>query len=119
MTSQNLVAPAALFVALSNFNKWLSDYLARQSLAGLTWLNSSSASTPLFPHAKQLQDEAKLTLMDLSVEEDLLVREQHVIANKLKEEALEHLLTLVRDQAGGQERLLAGRPIFSSSPQQL
>ena len=41
------------------------------------------------------------------MEEDLLVREQYVIANKLKEESLEHLLTLVRDQAGGQERLLA------------
>ena len=56
MTSQNLIAPAALFVALRDFNKWLSDYLARwdpsESLAGLTWLNCSSASTPLFPHAK-------------------------------------------------------------------
>jgi len=67
MTSQHLIAPAAFFVALRDFNPWLSDYLARwdpsESLAGLTWLNSSSAPTPLFSHAKQLQDETKLTLM--------------------------------------------------------
>ena len=70
------------------------------SLIVLTWLSSNSAAIlPLFPDGKELQDEAKITLMDLNLEEESLEREQRVTANKLQLEALEHFLTLMRNQA--------------------
>jgi len=52
MTSKNLTAPAALWIALRDFNKWLSDYSARWhpsvSLTGLAWLSCNPAATLLF-----------------------------------------------------------------------
>ena len=110
LTSQSLITPAARFVALREFQKWLSLYEefwgSSDSIKSLEWLRSKDCES-LFPFADSQRELAHTLLSDLNVPDDLLEADQYIITEVLKKEALQHLLSNLHQRPGSEDRLRA------------
>jgi hypothetical protein len=111
MTSLELVAPVACFVALREFHQWFLQYRATwvptNALHGLVWLTPSTGQEFIFTHAEHELESGKAQLLDLGVDEPTLLFEQHIITEELKSLALELLLSKLQARPGGVDRLKA------------
>ena len=83
MTSLELVAPVAYFVALREFHQWFLQYRATwvpmNALHGLVWLTPPTGQEFIFPHADHELENGKAQLLDSGVAEPTLLFEQHII----------------------------------------
>ena len=111
MTSLELVAPVAYFVALREFHQWFLQYRATwvptNALHGLVWLTPPTGQEFIFPHAEHELESGKAQLLDLGVAEPTLLFEQHIITEELKSLALELLLSKLQARPGSVDRLKA------------
>ena len=94
LTSAVLIAPAALHVALREFQTWYQDYAEtwnQQALHNQNWLQPISASQPelaaYFPHVRTLYESTVIVLQeDWSIPtSEVDTRKQHVITQCMKD----------------------------------
>ena len=111
ITSHELVAPVAYFVALREFLQWFLQYretwAPSNALHGLAWLTPPSGEEFIFPHAVHELENGKAQLLDSGVAEPTLIMEQHIITEELKTQALELLLIQLQARQGCVDRLKA------------
>ena len=101
LTSQKLVAPAALLVAIRDFQRWLA-----QRPFDLPWWPSGSTPESLFT-STELWKQAAIDKLSSTCTTALDEATQHVLADDLKDRSFEELSDFLNTLPGGNQRLLA------------
>jgi hypothetical protein len=103
LTSQELVAPAALFVATRDFHQWLAG-----TAFDLPWLPGGSGPHDQLPSTEALKQEALVKLQhSLGCTNSLQNLSQNTIAEELKAMILKTLAKSISSLPGSNHRLLA------------
>ena len=102
LTSQALIAPAALYVALTNFSSWLCNH--RDEFGSIPWLATASQHEHMFPSVEALSNEALAYLDPLGLEH-IETLPQFAISSALKTAAFNDLTTLLQNQPDALHRL--------------